>query len=115
MRELEPLRSRVDEVLREFVGARLDEVDDRGELEFVAAIVDLVSRGGKRLRATLCVLGWAGTGTAVDDAIVRAAASLELLQACALIHDDVMDRSATRRGGPTLHRSFARRHAEAGW
>ena len=115
MRELEPLRSRVDGVLREFVGARLEEVDDPGEQEFVAAIADLVSRGGKRLRATLCVLGWAGSGAVVDDAIVRAAASLELLQACALIHDDVMDRSATRRGGPTLHRSFARRHAEAGW
>jgi geranylgeranyl diphosphate synthase type I len=115
MRELEPLRSRVDEALRRFFGARLDEAGDAWEREFVAAIVDLVSRGGKRLRATLCVLGWAGAGGVVDDATVRAAASLELLQACALIHDDVMDRSATRRGGPTLHRGFTRRHAAAGW
>jgi geranylgeranyl diphosphate synthase type I len=105
----------VDEALGAFIGARLAETDDAGEREFVSEIVDLVSRGGKRLRATLCVLGWTGAGGALDDAIVRGAASLELLHACALIHDDVMDRSATRRGGPTLHRSFARRHASGGW
>ena len=117
MRELEPLRSRVDRVLQEFLGARAAEAGvDAGDAgEFVSGIVDLVSRGGKRLRATLCVLGWAGAGNAVDDAVVRAAASLELLHACALIHDDVMDRSETRRGDLTLHRAFAARHAGAGW
>lgn len=117
MRGLEPLRSRVDDVLREFLGARLAEVGsgDGVEREFVSGIADLVSRGGKRLRAALCVLGWVGAGGAVDDAIVRAGASLELLHACALIHDDVMDRSATRRGGVTLHRGFAARHAGALW
>lgn len=122
MRELEPLRSRVDDALGGFLGARLDEAASRGgghrqraDEEFVARIADLIGRGGKRLRAGLCVLGWAGTGAAIDDAIVHAGASLELLHACALIHDDVMDRSETRRGGATVHRAFAARHAEADW
>lgn len=118
MREL-GLRSRVDDVLREFLGLRLEEVRAGGgggvERELASGIKDLVLRGGKRLRSTLCVLGWAGAGGAVDDAIVRGGASLELLHACALIHDDVMDRSAIRRGGATLHRRFAARHGDAGW
>jgi geranylgeranyl diphosphate synthase type I len=46
---------------------------------------------------------------------VRAACSLELLHGCALIHDDVMDGSATRRGGEAVHRIFARRHAAQRW
>ena len=105
MRELEPLRSRVDEVLAEFLGGRLEEATvgeagggeidrdghrRRADQEFVSSIADLITRGGKRLRASLCVLGWTGTGHEVDDAIVRGGASLELLHACALIHDDVM-------------------------
>ena len=41
--------------------------------------------------------------------------SLELLQACALVHDDLMDDSTTRRGAPTVHVDFAARHRAAGW
>ena len=47
--------------------------------------------------------------------MLRAISALELIQACALIHDDLMDASATRRGRPTVHVEFARRHADAGW
>ena len=43
------------------------------------------------------------------------ATSLELLQACALIHDDVMDGSDTRRGQPAVHRRFASHHRGASW
>ena len=42
-------------------------------------------------------------------------AALELVQASALIHDDLMDRSDTRRGEPSVHRRFERRHVDAGW
>ncbi|MBS2965665.1 polyprenyl synthetase family protein [Actinocrinis puniceicyclus] len=126
MREVEPLRSRVDRVLGEYLAARLDEVGtpgggagdghrDLAEREFVSQIADLITRGGKRLRSVLSVLGSMGTGAAADDEIVRASACLELLHACALIHDDVMDRSETRRGGATVHRWFAARHADGAW
>jgi geranylgeranyl diphosphate synthase type I len=47
--------------------------------------------------------------------MMRVCAALELVQACALIHDDIIDRSDTRRGNPTVHREFERRHHDAGW
>ncbi|WP_443057525.1 polyprenyl synthetase family protein [Streptomyces sp. NBC_00664] len=70
--------------------------------------------GSKRLRPVLCVLGWlAAAGGEPASAllpvplpVLRAAASLELLHAFALIHDDVMDGSDLRRGRPTVHRPW---------
>ena len=50
-----------------------------------------------------------------DERVVTAVAALELFQACAIIHDDVMDHSETRRGQPTAHRRFGRLHGAAGW
>ena len=63
--------------------------------------------GGKRLRPAFAYWGWRGAGgdPAMDDMALRAAAGLEFLQACALIHDDVMDGSDTRRGLPSAHRA----------
>jgi geranylgeranyl diphosphate synthase type I len=47
--------------------------------------------------------------------VVAAVAALEFVQASALIHDDLMDRSDIRRGEPSVHRLFEARHARAGW
>src|SRR4029079_7062109 len=53
--------------------------------------------GGKRLRPAFCHWGFGGAGgDPDDDRIVDAGAAFELLQAFALVHDDVMDGSATR-------------------
>lgn len=71
--------------------------------------------GGKRLRPVLAWWGWRAAGGTDDQAMIRAATSLELLQACALIHDDVMDGSDTRRGAPSIHRSLEALHAESDW
>ena len=46
--------------------------------------------------------------------MLRVGAALELIQACALIHDDVIDRSDSRRGRPSTHRAVAKQHADAG-
>ena len=54
-------------------------------------------------------------GGADSDALVRLAASMEFFQGAALLHDDVMDRSDTRRGMPSAHRAVAALHAERGW
>lgn len=89
---------------------------------FVAA-VDSLSRfvlgGGKRLRPTFAWWGWRGAGGSPVDpqanAVLRAVSSLELIQACALVHDDLMDASASRRGAPTVHMDFAAQHRAAGW
>ena len=85
----------------------------------VHALTGFVLGGGKRIRPTFAWWGWRGAGGALDapDAlsVLRAVSALELIQACALVHDDLMDASATRRGRPTVHVDFARRHADAGW
>ena len=46
---------------------------------------------------------------------MRACAALELLHASALVHDDFMDASDTRRGRPATHRAFEAEHQRAGW
>ncbi|WP_234448670.1 polyprenyl synthetase family protein, partial [Kocuria rhizophila] len=53
--------------------------------------------------------------TRLVDAVVAAAASLELFQTAALIHDDILDSSDTRRGRPSVHRVFEALHRESGW
>ncbi|UXY27093.1 polyprenyl synthetase family protein [Streptomyces sp. HUAS TT20] len=64
--------------------------------------------GGKRIRPMLTVMGWKAAGGETDlTAVVRVAASLEMFHAFALIHDDIMDDSDTRRGRPTIHRMLA--------
>jgi geranylgeranyl diphosphate synthase, type I len=67
--------------------------------------------GGKRLRPAFCYWGWRAAGGSECAEIFTAASALELLQASALVHDDVMDASDTRRGQPAVHRQFASRFA----
>ncbi|GAA1895678.1 polyprenyl synthetase family protein [Lapillicoccus jejuensis] len=88
------------------VGADLDPLVD--------AVAHLLV-GGKRLRAGFLYWGYRLAGRPDSDALVRMATAMELFQAAALLHDDVMDRSDTRRGRPTAHRALAARHREAGW
>ncbi|GLW57277.1 polyprenyl synthetase family protein [Kitasatospora phosalacinea] len=80
------------------------------------ALRDFLLDGGKRLRPAFCYWGWRAAGGASDEpGIERAAAALELLQASALVHDDLMDRSDTRRGLPAVHRRFENLHRAGGW
>ncbi len=69
--------------------------------------------GGKCLRSTFMYLGWL-CGASEDAAALRAAARLELLHAFALLQDDVMDQSPTRRAAPAAHVRFAALHRESG-
>ena len=105
----------IDEVLRAFFADRLAEAAPGPTGGLHGPIADLVLRGGKRLRARFVLLGWRGAGAGPTRGALGAAAVVELLHACALIHDDVMDGSATRRGAPAVHREFARRHQLAAW
>jgi len=72
--------------------------------------------GGKRLRPALCYWAFIGAGGKPDDpGIMDAAASLELFHVGTLIHDDIIDAAAARRGQATAHIEFARRHRTNGW
>lgn len=74
------------------------------------ALDEFLLEGGKRLRPLFAYAGLIASGVAPSQSIIRAISSLELLQACALIHDDLMDRSDTRRGKPAIHRHFESLH-----
>lgn len=84
----------------------------------VDRLIRYLFAGGKRLRPRFLCAGWqaatVGT-TAVPAGVMKAAAALELIQACALIHDDIIDRSDTRRGSPSVHRLVHKLHADRGW
>lgn len=114
--DVEGLRVRVQKSLDSFVEQQTPVIDDiSDELSpILDALTELVA-GGKRLRPAFCYWGWRGAGGADSPAIIDAATALELLQACALIHDDVMDGSDTRRGRPAAHRRFAAHHRGQGW
>ncbi len=86
--------------------------DELGPL--VDAVVRLIA-GGKRLRAGFLYWGYRASGRPDSDAVVRLAAAMEFFQAAALLHDDVMDGSDTRRGMPAAHRAFGALHADSGW
>jgi geranylgeranyl diphosphate synthase, type I len=112
----EDLRARVQKTLDAFLDAQeptLSGVSD-DLAPFTETLRSLLS-GGKRLRPAFCYWGWRGAGADDCEGVVVAATSLELLQACALIHDDVMDDSDTRRGQPSVHHRFAAQHRTAQW
>lgn len=118
--DTEDVRGGVDAALRaaaKDLGAELADVGaDTAPLR--TAMDDLLA-GGKRLRAAFCYWSWRAHGGLADspdrEVAWNVGAALELFQASALFHDDVMDSSATRRGRPTAHVAFAARHAAAGW
>lgn len=106
----------IDAAIGDFFAERRAEADAFGE-DFAALIGELESyvlRGGKRVRPVFAWLGWAGAGGdphgPLATAVLTACAGLELLHASALIHDDIIDASRTRRGRPAAHVAFAERH-----
>ncbi len=115
------LSRRVEQTLAGYLAGKQAEADLL-EPAFGAAarrLVGFVLDGGKRVRPTFAWWGWRGAGGDLDDGqasgVLRAVSALELLQACALVHDDLIDASTTRRGRPTMHVRFAAEHAAAGW
>jgi len=103
------LTAAVTDVLRDFVRDRGAEIAglDAELTPFVDLAEQFLLGGGKRLRPAFCYWGWRGAGGEPGPAALTAAAALELVHACALVHDDVMDDSDTRRGAPSAHRRFA--------
>jgi geranylgeranyl diphosphate synthase type I len=110
--DLSELRVSIDSILVEFTKARSRALTDIGsELQPVAsAMTAFITDGGKRFRPIFAYLGYLGTGAAPRQEILSACTALELVHVCALIHDDVMDGSDTRRNKPSIHKLFQSLH-----
>ena len=114
-------REAVSDAILSFLEEQAGVLDSMGpELAPVHLMASqLLGGGGKRMRPSFCVWSYVATSgmPAPEDmrTLLSAAASLELLHASALIHDDVMDSSDLRRGRPAAHRQFEALHANAGW
>jgi geranylgeranyl diphosphate synthase type I len=107
-------RLAIDRALERFLASAHEQITAiDGELTPISSALNEFLAGGKRLRPLFATAGFVGAGGSLDDeSIYRACVCLELLQACALIHDDMMDGSDTRRGAPSMHRRFEREHSE---
>jgi geranylgeranyl diphosphate synthase type I len=112
------LLDRVECRIRHFLAAERElrrKVDARASAP-IDALSELIDSGGKRIRPSFCIAGYlAAGGDPEGEGVVAAAAALEVLHTCALIHDDVMDASAQRRGAPTVHTKHSAEHASRGW
>jgi len=118
------------------VQTNLDNFCDKQRNDFEAISTDLIPvvdytqsllQGGKRFRALFCYWAWrASLGESSyhqseqeinesEQAIAGIAASLEMFHAAALVHDDLLDQSDTRRGAPAIHKRFESLHKEKHW
>lgn len=115
--DLAVIRRRIDNALAAGLVARAEHLADLGDdLAPVADALVGFCRGGKRIRPLFGYCGWrAAAGAQDDEAVVRAVSSLELVQAAALVHDDIIDESDSRRGKPSVHRAFEQQHRDGGY
>ncbi|MDX6680873.1 MAG: geranylgeranyl diphosphate synthase, type [Solirubrobacteraceae bacterium] len=104
MHDQAEFKARVDEVLDGFVREETSYLTQiHPDLTPVADQLRVSVSNGKRLRATFCYLGWRSCGQPDSLAALRACAAMELVHAAAVVHDDIIDGSGTRRGAPTAH------------
>jgi geranylgeranyl diphosphate synthase type I len=116
------LAGAITDQLRQYLRDRRDEaayIDGPEGSDFgvlIAGLEDFVLSGGKRLRPAFAYWGWNAVATRdPDPAVLLLFSALELLHAFALVHDDVIDESSTRRGRPTAHMHFAALHRDQNW
>lgn len=110
------LRSRIQTSIDATLAHQRDVLAELGpDVDDLVAAIDRLLRGGKRLRALFLYWGYRAGGQPDSDALITLATSMEFFQAAALLHDDVMDESDTRRGQPAAHRHLAAEHRARAW
>ncbi|GAA1436710.1 polyprenyl synthetase family protein [Nocardiopsis tropica] len=114
-------RAALEDALRRYLHRRLREsegIDAGFGRDLAGETVRFTLGGGKRMRSLLAWWGWtAGGGNPGGErarSALQACGALELIQTCALVHDDVMDGSPTRRGRPSVHARHMAEHEENG-
>ncbi|WP_157674354.1 polyprenyl synthetase family protein [Agrococcus carbonis] len=120
------VESSIQQYLDERERALTELSSDAGPL--LRLVRDLVS-GGKRVRSAFVLWGWHAVTAARPDAshttgteqdpewhdAVGVATAIELFHAAALVHDDIIDQSDTRRGRPAMHRALEAMHRDGEW
>ncbi|WP_243075236.1 polyprenyl synthetase family protein [Microbacterium sp. SS28] len=112
----------ISQRLETFISGERDATADLGsEAALFVEAAAAALRGGKRLRGRFCIAGHravaeaGGAAAELTDEVVSAAAALEIFHAAALVHDDLIDNSDTRRGSPAAHRALEQSHGASGW
>ncbi|AZA08914.1 polyprenyl synthetase family protein [Corynebacterium pseudopelargi] len=121
--DLPVIVTEVEATLQRFFEQREPEIARIGEPASLAVnfLQDLVFSGGKRIRPAYALAGFYAAGGEIGEgaldaqAVLQMVSALELIQACALAHDDVIDASDTRRGQPTVHRAAQHHHETQRW
>ncbi|MHA1136669.1 MAG: polyprenyl synthetase family protein [Candidatus Thorarchaeota archaeon] len=99
----------VNKALEKFLDTKVERAKKLYPLheEFYSNLKEYILRGGKRFRPIAVVIGCKVVGGDIDnDSLYTAASSIEILHNASLVHDDVIDHDATRRGGPTFHKRY---------
>ncbi|MDG6223937.1 MAG: polyprenyl synthetase family protein [Candidatus Thermoplasmatota archaeon] len=100
-------RERIEREILDLMRRERDEAPpDRAVQDIIEALTEFTMRDAKRVRAVLMVLGYKACGGEDLARIRSASVAMELVQSMLLIHDDLMDSSDMRRGGPAFHRLF---------
>ena len=128
MQESKTLIELVERRLEEFLSARRNQLTAiEPELGLVIDYIQGLLTGGKRFRALFAYWAWVaslstgGPTLSEEDkqrgasALVDICAALEMFHAAALVHDDLLDNSDTRRGAPSVHKRFEALHQASGW
>lgn len=102
---LNKIKNRIDKELRAFIIRANDVYSLKKTSPLLSdSIKDFVLRKGKRVRPTLFIIGYLGFAKKSVPGLYTASLSLELLHDFMLVHDDIIDKSDTRRGKPSMHK-----------
>lgn len=123
MQESSTLAGAIQQTITRVLAEHRAELNDLGvDVEPLLDQAEQFLTGGKRFRAHFAVAGYHSVVGALDpmaetvpDFVIEVAAALELFHAAALVHDDIIDQSDTRRGKPAVHRWFENHHRTHGW
>ncbi len=111
------MNSRIEGILAQFLARQeriITDIDPALE-EYASAVNDFILKGGKRVRPVFAYWAARAAGASDSEELLTCVSGLELLQASALIHDDLIDDSNTRRGAPSVHRRFESLHRLHRW
>ena len=106
--KLKAYKERVDPALKSYFQKKITQAEqlDALAVEAVETIADFTLAGGKRIRPALVYYGYLAAGGQDSQEIVEASMGIELVHSFLLIHDDIIDRDATRHGVATVHERY---------